>query len=214
MSKLPDVLERISALRQSRGFLTPEELLALSTRGNVIHDPFSTLISSRVRLGAGNVIYPNVVIECGDLGVIVIGDDNVMFPGTLVIAEAGTIEIGNANQFGEQGVSIRAVSSSDRITIGDQGRYLNGVQILGSCELGSGSQLLSRPLVVQDCILEEGGSWRSDDPDARAGVIKGTGIVRGLKVARGEVVNGQKVLTREHVERQVLHHPPSVVEER
>lgn len=203
-----EVYKRLALLRQSNGLLTPDELLALSTNGNVIHDPFSTLISRRASLGTGNTIYPNVIINCGEQGTIVIGNDNLLFPDTLMTASTGTIDIGNANQFGEQGISIRADSPNDRIRIGNSGRYMNGIQLLGECDLGSGSQLLGGPLVIQNCSLEAGGSWQSDDPNTRAGLIKGTGFARGLKVLRGEVVNGRRILTQDQIELQIIHHPP------
>lgn len=198
---------KISQLRRASGFLTPAELLALSAAGNIIHDPFSTLISRNVRLDTGNFIYPNVLIECRQSGLISIGSDNVLLPNTVLICAGGTIEIGDGNQFGENGVSIKANTPEIRIRIGNHGRYMNGVEILGNSSLGSGSQLLGGYLSVQNCVLEAGDSWRGADPDRRGGVIKGSGFIDGAIVSQGEVINGRRVLMHDMIERQIIYHP-------
>src|SRR5438105_4276428 len=102
------VLQAADEDRQRRGFLTIGEILRLREKGNVIYDPLSLLISSRVVIGGGNKFFPSVLIECNEPGTLVIGDNNAFFSGCHLMADPGVIIIGNANQFGEGGCFIKA----------------------------------------------------------------------------------------------------------
>jgi hypothetical protein len=92
------------------------------------------------------------------------------------------------------------------ITIGDNGRYLNGMQIVGICSLGSGSQVIGN-IIVQNCVLEEGESYLHDNPDLRAGLLKGFGIARNLTVGKGKVIEGAGKFETSNIQSQALFHP-------
>ena len=201
------ILDLINETRKAAGFLTLDLLMELGDSGNTILDPFSTLVSTKATVGEANIFYPNVIVECQADGTISIGNRNTFFPNTLIVAaDGGTVEIGDLNQFGDGGTSLKANAPGARIVFGDKGRYLNGVQVIGTCTLGSGSQLLGGPLTVQDCHVSAGETFKASDPDMRAGVIKGFGLARGLHIATGKVINGKGSFSQEHLEDQSVYH--------
>jgi len=179
------VIDRIDRIRRDLGFLTISELLDLSKNKNVILDPFSTLISKDVVIGSGNVFYPNVLIETGHGGTIIIGDNN---------------------QFGDGGVSVKANYPDTKIIINNDCRLLNGVQVLGNTNLGSGCQVIGGQLTVLNCTLEAGGDYKSADPDERAGVIKGYGRVVDLVIDRGKVANVEGKFDQSMIQNQSEYH--------
>lgn len=203
-------IARLDAVRRQFGFLEIGETAALIDRGTILFDPFSTLISRNVRLGHGNVIHPNVTLECGEAGTLELGDGNILHSGTKIVAETGRIVIGSHNRFGEGGFLAKADRADTSIEIGDRGRYLSGASVNGRCRLGSGSQILG-PIAVQDCVLGEGASYTDPDPDLRGGVLKGQGRARGLTLSVGEVIFGNGVFSQDAVERQLAYHPRSVL---
>lgn len=203
------LLEKLSAIdlqRKNNGFLSVEELLDLQNSGNTILDYFSTLISSSVKIGQNNKFYPGVIIESNKDGEITIGNSNVFYPSSLLFTEQGFIQISNNNQFGDGGVSIKANTKTSKIIIGDYGRYINGVQILGNSYLGAGSQVIGN-ITVQDSHLEEGESFMHPDPNARGGVLKGHGLARNIRVNTGMVINGQGTFKQEEMKFQSFYHP-------
>lgn len=202
---LSKTISLIDEQRHRRGFLSIARILERYSK-NIILDPFSTLINEGVEMGEGNVIYPNVIIEARNGGSLVLGDRNILYPGTLFLADQGTIRIGHDNEFGDGGLRLKANSPNTLIVIGDSGRYTNNAAIVGPCVLGSGSQVLG-PINVQNCDLEAGDSYRGDDPDTRAGVLKGFGQARNLTVKQGEVINGRGLFEQTNVERQIVYHP-------
>jgi len=200
------LLALIEQQRAQAGFRSLAELIELCRAGNQILDPFSTLISRNVAVGAGNRFYPNVVIEATGDGQIQIGDRNMFFPNTSVRASDGLIRIGAGNSFGEGGVSLRTDGPDDQLIVGAAGRYMHGAQIAGSNRLGDGAQVLG-PIIVQGCELGSGGGYGEPDPDLRGGVLKGAGLARGLVVGRGEVINGRTTFVAAMLERQRTYHP-------
>ena len=196
---------QIDAQRKEKGFRTLEEMLEL-TRTNHILDLFSVLIAKKVTVGSGNTFYPNVIIECHDEAHIHIGDANTFTPGCLVVAEAGRVAVGSRNLFGDGGFTARLEQPEVQLVIGDNGRYINGVALSGSNALGSGSQIIG-PIRVQNCTLGEGGSFESENPDARGGVLKGYGLARGLVVGQGRVIAGDGTFRAENIKPQSFYHP-------
>lgn len=196
----------IDAQRRTQGFLTIAEALALAASGNAILDPHSILISSAARIGGGNCFYPGVTIEAGIGAEIAIGDGNVFWPGTVIAAEAGTIMVGNGNQFGPGGFTASLDRSGGRIAIGSNGRFRDGASVSAGCVLGDGVQILG-PIQAQATVLGAGGSHDEPDPDARGGVLKGAGRARGLTVDRGQVVEGRGHFDPADIKPQSFHHP-------
>lgn len=197
----------IDEQRASRGFYGVSELLEWAAQSdNTFLDPFSILISRTVKLGRDNVFYPNVILEVKNGGELTLGNSNVLYPSTLMIAERGKIFIANGNQLGDGGCSLKANMPDAVITVGDNGRYMSGAQVIGRTALGSGSQVLGL-ITVQNCTLEGGGDYRSADPDARAGLLKGSGLARNITVPVGKVLNGSRMFEESQTEDQSKYHP-------
>lgn len=196
----------IDEARQRNGLLTIAELGNLTSRGNTIFDPFSVLISRHAQIGKGNTFYPGVTLLCSEGSELLVSDQNIFHANTLIEATSGTISIGSANQFGEGGFTAKANRLGALISIGDNGRYLNGCSVFGNSSLGSGSQIIGS-IAVDSCTLEKGGSYRDPDPDLRAGLLKGFGAARGLSVPIGSVINGKGSFSQEAIERQTAYHP-------
>ncbi len=180
---------------------------AMQTIGatNTLLDPFSLLVSRTVKIGAGNTFYPNVSIIALEEGVIEIGDRNTFFPGCYFLANPGSILVGSENEFGDGGFAAKANMPGSRIEIGNTGRYTGGPQVLGHTKLGSGSQVIG-PVTVQDCVLHDGESYRGQNPDQRAALLKGSGLARGIVLGRGEVIQGQGNFDQAQVMRQAAFH--------
>lgn len=199
-------LELINKQRTNAGFLAVDEELALCERGNVIFDPYSLLISNSVSIGEGNIFYPGVIIELRGEGELVIGNDNVFYSGTYFLAEGGAIIIGNKNQFGDGGIALKANRPDSRITIGDYGRYLNGPEVVGRCELGSGSQIIGR-ITVQNCYLSGGEPYTNSDPDLRGAILKGFGTASSVVLKKGEALQGFGNFDISNIKQQSFYHP-------
>ena len=204
---LAELISTIDAQRSGRGFMSVAQLLeALTGGGNVVLDPFSTLISQGVDIGRGNTFYPNVIIEATNGGAIMVGTGNVFYPGTMLQADGGTIKIGDRNQLGGGGLNIFANTPEAGVEIGSDGRYMLGADITAPCLLGSGTQILGA-ISAQNCRLEAGGSYQEADPERRGGVLKGCGRARNLIVKQGEVINGHGSFSQSQVESQLAYHP-------
>ncbi len=200
------VVDYMNDLRRRQGLLTIDEIVALGERGNTIYDPFSVLISRHAVIGRDNVFYPNVTLFCGEDSQLRLRDGNVLHPLTILDAASGPIRIGSGNQFGEGGLTIRCNRPDAAIEVGDDGRYMGGASVFGQTFLGSGSQLLGA-IIVDSCRLEAGGSFRTPDPDARAGLLKGHGTARNLTVSQGCVIAGAGSFEADLMERQTAYHP-------
>lgn len=202
-----ELMAAIDAQRAARGFMSVTQMLKrLSIGKNIVLDPFSTLISEGVEIGANNTFYPNVIIEANHGGTITLGSGNIFYPGSFLLADPGTITIGDGNEFGSGGLQIKANMPASAIQIGNNGRYRNGAEIMGQCVLGSGSQILGA-ISAQNCTLEAGDSYKDADPETRAGLLKGFGLARNLTVKQGEVINGQGKFEQSAIEQQIVYHP-------
>lgn len=176
-------------VRVAAGLLTIDEVLALCS-SNTIFDPFSVLISRKVEIGAGNILYPVTSLLSDGSAKLTIGNDNTFHSGTVISATSGDIVVANKNQFGEGGFTAKANRVGARILIGSRGRYLGGATVFGTSVLEDGSQILGA-ITLDDCHLEGGGSFLSGDPDERGGVLKGLGTARNLFIPRGHVIAAQ-----------------------
>ena len=201
------LFEKIDHERSRRNYLSLEQTLNITQKGNILTDPFSVLISKNVIIGSNNIFYPNVIIELNLISSFIkIGNNNVFYPQSFLLAEnGGSILIEDSNHF-EGGVSIKANVLDSNITIGSFGRFLNGVQIIGRCNLGSGSQIIGN-ITVQNCNLEAGESFLCDNPDLRGGLIKGYGLVRNLTIGKGKVIDGAGTFDSINIQDQSFYHP-------
>jgi carbonic anhydrase/acetyltransferase-like protein (isoleucine patch superfamily) len=195
-------------VRRAEGFLTYGEVLALCDQGVHVLDPSSCLVSRGVSIGYGARIYPNVVLEARDAGMIVVGTGAVMFPGTLLIAsDDGTIRTGEACEFGPGGVQVKANHPGAKIEIGNAVRLLNGCEVTGVSSLGDGAQVIGA-IAAQSVRLGGGrGGYRWPEPDERGAVLKGAGLARELTLRAGDVLNLTRSFASAAVERQSAYHP-------
>lgn len=158
-----DLMAQIDAGRARGGYLSVAATTRLNEQGNLVLDPFSTMIGTSVVLGSGNRV-------------------------------------------GEGGFTARTQTPGAAIAIGDHGRYVGGVSVTGRTALGSVSQILGA-IAVDGTTLEPGDSYRDPDPDRRAGVLKGQGRARDLRVGRGAVIVGQWEFRQADMVRQIQFHP-------
>ena len=193
-------------VRRQKGLLTLAELIDLSQRGNLFFDLYSVLISARAVIGRDNTFYPGASLFCSDAVRLEIGDANIFHSNSLIEATNGDIKIGSRNQFGEGGFTAKANRPGASITIGDNGRYLNGASVFGQTDLGSGSQLLGQ-ISVDSCKLAAGGTFLEPDPDRRAGLLKGSGVARNLTVPVGHVIVGAGAFSASDLQPQSKFHP-------
>lgn len=199
------IMRKIDSLRKQKDFLSVEEVLLLAERNSIL-DPFSLLISRDVSIGEENNFYPNVVVE-NQKGTIKIGNENNFYPGTVLSTVKGAIQIGNSNIFGPGFVNILAQEDS-RIEIRSNGRYVNGINIIGNCMFGDGSQVLGGVITVQDSELANGESFFFENPDERGAVLKGMGLAKGIRLKKGEVIQGFGVFDQQQRTMQSSYHPP------
>ncbi|WP_405365759.1 hypothetical protein [Kitasatospora sp. NBC_00039] len=198
--------ERVARMRRERGLLTPGELMDLADQGVVVLDPFSVIVSRRVRLHPGNVLYPGVVIECDEHSGCLLRRGNVLHGGTLITATGGgVIVIGARSEIGEGGARIKA-AGTDSIELGDETWLGGGAEVTGSSRIGSGAQVLGQ-VSARSVVLAAGHPYGYPDPDGRGGVLKGFGRAQGVRVGVGEVVNGKGDFGDAPVERQRAYHP-------
>jgi carbonic anhydrase/acetyltransferase-like protein (isoleucine patch superfamily) len=191
--------------RSRKNFLTLESLTQTIGKHNTILDS-SVLIGENIKVGSNNTFYPGVVIEQQGSGKITIGDGNIFYPGVYILSSDGEIIIGNHNEFGPAGATIKANNSDALITIGNHGRYCDGANIMGKSTLGSGSQILGN-ITVQNCTLADGGTFQEPNPDERGAVLKGFGHARNIVLETGQVINGVGNFADFPIEQQSAYHP-------
>ncbi|WP_031063344.1 hypothetical protein [Streptomyces sp. NRRL WC-3742] len=198
--------QRLDDVRRERGFLTPAETMALVRHEVSVLDPFSVLVSRWARLGPDTVLYPGATIECDERSRCELGPGSVLYGGARLVASGGgRIAVGRGALIGEGGARITA-QGADRIHVGDRTRVSNGAELTGSCRIGDGAQVLG-PISVRDVELAAGDAHTHPDPDRRGGVLKGYGRAHGLRVGRGEVLNGAGDFHAAPLERQRAYHP-------
>ncbi|MEM9633225.1 MAG: AraC family transcriptional regulator [Pseudomonadota bacterium] len=197
--------EKIDAARQARGFLPISQMMALLD-GNLVLDPFSTLISTGVSFGRDNVLYPGVTLQASEGAKISLGDANILHSGTSVSSSHGSVTIRDHNQFGEGGFTAKANRPGAKIRIGSHGRYLNNPSVFGETVLGDGTQILGN-ITVDTCSLGGGGSHAEPDPDLRGGLLKGQGTARNLIVPMGHVIAAQGSFFEDDLLPQSHFHP-------
>ncbi len=200
------LLTKMDDARKSRGFMTLSEIAKLLDT-NTFLDPLNVLISNKIRIGVGNIIYPHVILEATENGSILIGNKNIFYPNTFILATNGDVVIGNQNEFGDGGVTIKANAPGSGITIDDNCRLMNGVQLLGKTHMGNGTQMLGQ-IVAQNCELEGGVDYKNPDAALRGGLLKGFGTARNCQVPQGKVLVGDGSFSQDKLMDQIHFHPP------
>lgn len=202
-----DEARRMSdAARRHLGFLAEAETAALARKGIVLPDPGSVLVSSDVRLEDGVVLWPNVILQAVEGGRIAIEKGTDLFPGTRIVASAGSVTIGARAEIGEEGGFTVKAGAGETIEIGDEARLLGGGSLNLSNRIGRGAQILG-PIRCQNCFLAPGGSYREPEPDERGGVLKGAGVARHVEVPKGYVIQAFGLFADAAMRRQSYFHP-------
>ncbi|QRM31454.1 hypothetical protein [Microvirga sp. VF16] len=192
--------------RNHLGFLSRDETIALARRGILVPDPGSVLVSGDVRLAEDIVLWPNVILQISAGGSIAIGRGTHLFPGTRIVALGGSVIIGNEAEVGEEGGFTIKAGAGETIDIEDGVRLLGGGSLILSNRIGRGAQILG-PIRCQNCTLADGGTYRDPEPDERGGVLKGSGVARGIEVPQGHVIQAFGPFTDAVMQRQSYFHP-------
>lgn len=200
------LIDLIDEQRSKLGYLSISALMALTRTGNVILDPFSTLISIHADIGRDNIFHPAVRLDATSPAILEIGSRNTFYANTMIDAQTGPITIGNDNLFGEGCVHVATNQPGAAITIGSDGRYRGSIQISGLSVLGDGSQILGN-IIVRDVQLGAGGSFRHPIADERGAVLKGVGLGSEIILQTGQVIAGNGTLAPENVRMQSFYHP-------
>jgi carbonic anhydrase/acetyltransferase-like protein (isoleucine patch superfamily) len=194
------------AARERLGFLSEAGIIALSRLGIMLPDPGSVLVSGDVRLAEDVVLWPNVILQISAGGRITIGRGTNLFPGTRIVASGGSVTIGARTEIGEEGGFTLKAGAGETIEIGDGARLLGGGSLTLSNRIGRGAQILG-PVRCQNCLLGDGGTYRDPEPDARGGVLKGSGVARGIEVPQGHVIQAFGLFAEAVMRRQSYFHP-------
>jgi hypothetical protein len=194
------------AARERLGFLSEVEIIALSRLGILSPDPGSVLVSGDVRLAEDVVLWPNVILQISAGGRITIGPGTNLFPGTRIVASGGSVTVGAGAEIGEEGGFTLKAGAGETIDIGDGARLLGGGSLTLSNRIGRGAQILG-PIRCQNCLLGDGGTYRDPEPDARGGVLKGSGVARGIEVPQGHVIQAFGLFAEAVMRRQSYFHP-------
>ena len=192
--------------RRRLGFLSQGDTAALSRRGILVPDPGSVLISGEVRLEDEVVLWPNVVLHIAEGGTLVVGRGTQLFSGTRIVAAGGSVAIGPGAEIGEEGGFTLKAAAGEIIQVGDGARLLGGGSLTRSNRIGRGAQILG-PIRCQTCTLGDGGTYRDPKPDERGGVLKGSGVARGIEVPQGHVVQAFGLFADAAMRRQSYFHP-------
>lgn len=192
--------------RKRLGFRSQDETIALAQEGVIVPDPGSVLVSDGVRIDADVILWPNVILQASAGGSIAIGRGTNLFPGTRIVASGGSVRIGAGTEIGEEGGFTLKASAGETIEIGDGARLLGGGSLTLSNRIGRGSQILG-PIRCQNCTLGSGGTYRDPEPDERGGVLKGSGVARGIEVPQGHVIQAFGLFAEAVMRRQSYFHP-------
>lgn len=192
--------------RIQHNYYTLNEINEYIAPNNIVFDPFSLLISKNVRIGKNNVFYSGVIIESDKNSLLEIGNNNTFLNNVILMARnGGTIKIGNNNYYDSGPISIKSNFKDSKIIFCDNGRYDGKINIYGICYFGNGAQILGN-ITVYNCRLESGKSFLDNNPDERAGLLKGCGTAKELFVPKGKVINGWNIFLQTQLENQSCYH--------
>ncbi|MDG4717693.1 MULTISPECIES: polymer-forming cytoskeletal protein [Thalassospira] len=200
------LIDQLDQYRRDSGFLTIAETIALGRTGNIVFDPFSTLVSRHVVMGANNILCPNIRLEADQDGELSIGNGNTFSGNTTIIAQTGPIRIGDGNIFGPGNITLSTGRKDAMITIGSHGRYRGTIDMDGQCALGNGSQILGQ-ISAQSVCLADGGSFEHPIADERGAVLKGFGKATNIRLETGKVIAGSGDFCISAQKSQSFYHP-------
>jgi hypothetical protein len=200
------LLSAIDRTRDRHGFLTLPEMLALEDSGNVVFDPFSTLIARGTVIGNDNVFHPHTRFDRRAGAALRIGSGNVFHSNTVIESGTNDLAIGDGNLFGDGVVCFKANAPGAAIAIGDSCRFGGIVNVFGKTTLGTGCQILGN-INVYDCSLGAGQSYSHPMADERGAVLKGSGTAKGIDLPRGKVIDGWRLFRIEDAVPQSTFHP-------
>lgn len=197
----------INRSRGCAGFLSVEAVAALAEDDILVLDPFSILVSPGVLLAAGVTLFPGTIIQATEGGEVKVGRNTRLYPGTRIVAANARVTIGADTEIGDEGgFTVKAEHPGGVIEIGNSARLLGGGSLALDNHIGDGAQVLG-PIRMQNCRLEAGGSHRDPDPDRRGGVLKGSGVARGLTVPVGMVIQAFGLFNEAPLRLQSFFHP-------
>ena len=152
------------------------------------------------------MLWPGVILQAREGGTIAIGAGTEVFPGSRLVASGGSIMVRTQAEIGEEGGFTLKTAHGDAIEIGAGARLLGGGSLTLTNRIGRGAQILG-PIRCQNCTLGDGGTYRDPKPDERGGVLKGSGVARGLHVPQGHVIQAFGLFAEAEMRRQSHFHP-------
>ncbi|WP_430474246.1 hypothetical protein ACQ0MK_20810 [Thalassospira lucentensis] len=200
------IVERLDRARLAMGYLSIAQTMALADQGNVILDPFSTLISHHITIGTDNIFHPNTRITTHSPNLLSVGNGNLFQGAVTITAQNGLIQIGDENIFGAGNIFVETHQTDAPITIGANGRFKGFIDISGRCDLGNGCQVLGN-ISLRDVRLQGGGSYQHPVADERGAVLKGHGRAVDIALKTGQVIAGDGSFAITGMRMQSHYHP-------
>jgi hypothetical protein len=152
------------------------------------------------------VLWPGTILQILGAGTLAVGSGAVLFPGTRIVADGGAIGIGAGTEIGEEGGFTIKAMAGETTEVGDGARLLGAGSLGLSNRIGRGAQILG-PIRCQSCALGDGDTYRDPDPDRRGGVLKGSGVARGITVPQGQVIQAFGLFAEAPLRPQSYFHP-------
>lgn len=200
------IIEQLDRTRLAMGYRTIAQTLSLADQGNIIMDPFSTLIAINTKIGTDNIFHPNARLWAGQPNLLSVGNGNLFQGAITITAENGPVRIGDENIFGAGQTVIETNHTDAPITIGSHGRYKGFIEISGGCDLGDGCQVLGN-ISLRSLKLGGGESYRHPIADERGAVLKGHGRAFDLALETGQVIAGDGRFGLPDMRMQSYYHP-------
>ena len=152
-------------------------------------------------------MWPGTILQVHGGGRIRIGEGCTLYTATRMVASGGPIDVGAGCKIGEEGgFTLKTERPDQSIHIGNGARLLGGGSLTLDNRLGDGAQILG-PIRVQNCILGSGGTYREPEPNLHGGVLKGSGVARGLDVPTGMAIQAFGLFSEALLRQQSWFHP-------
>ncbi len=200
------IIEQLDRTRLAMGYRSIAQTMALADQGNVILNPFSTLISHHAKIGNDNIFHPNTCLSAHASSLLSVGNGNLFQGAVSITAQNGLIQIGDENIFGAGNIVIETHQTDAPVTIGANGRFKGFIEISGRCDLGSGCQILGN-ISLRGVRLQGGGSYQHPVADERGAVLKGHGRALDIALKTGQVIAGDGSFAITEMRMQSHYHP-------